>query len=90
MSRTATINDGVKGNPNLKPRNIMQEFNAEQIAEYQKCMEDPLYFIQKYVYVKDSDFEDLVALNLYPFQKNIIENMENHRFNIVKAARQVR
>ena len=34
------------GNPNLKKVNTSQEYTKEQILEYQKCMNDPLYFIK--------------------------------------------
>ena len=31
------------GNPNLKKVNTSQEYTKEQILEYQKCMNDPLF-----------------------------------------------
>ena len=34
------------GNPNLKKTNVPVEFTKEQIKEYQKCMDNPIYFIQ--------------------------------------------
>ena len=37
------------GNPNLKKVNTVQEYTKEQILEYQKCMDDPLYFIETYM-----------------------------------------
>ena len=38
------------GNPNLKKANVPVEFTKEQIQEYQKCMDDPIYFIQAVSY----------------------------------------
>ena len=37
------------GNPNLKKANVQQEWTKEQLLEYSRCMDDPLYFIQTYV-----------------------------------------
>ena len=33
------------GNPNLKKAFVSQEFTKENILEFQKCMNDPQYFI---------------------------------------------
>ena len=46
---TARKNDGYLGNPNLKPVGVQQQFTPEQVQEYVKCSNDPLYFIKKYV-----------------------------------------
>ena len=34
------------GNPNLKRANVKQEWTKEELLEYKKCMDDPLYFKQ--------------------------------------------
>ena len=33
------------GNPNLKRANVKQEWTKENLVEYQRCMDDPQYFI---------------------------------------------
>ena len=43
------------GNPNLKRANVQQEWTKEELQEYQRCMEDPLYFIQTYVRIVSLD-----------------------------------
>ena len=58
------------GNPNLKKANIQQEWTKKELLEYQKCMEDPLYFIQKYVKIVSLD-EGLIPFKMYNFQKAI-------------------
>ena len=40
------MSDNYLGNPNLKKVNTPVEFTKEQILEYQKCGEDPLYFME--------------------------------------------
>ena len=37
------------GNPNLKRANVKQEWTKENLVEYQRCMDDPQYFIENYV-----------------------------------------
>ena len=36
------------GNPNLKKANTQIEFTEENIQEFIKCKEDPVYFAQNY------------------------------------------
>jgi hypothetical protein len=37
------------GNPNLKRANTQIEFTEEQIYEFLKCKEDPVYFARNYI-----------------------------------------
>ena len=57
------------GNPNLKKANTPIQFSAEQIEEFLRCKNDPLYFTQKYVKIVSLD-EGLVHLNHISFKKN--------------------
>src|SRR6056300_931386 len=75
------------GNPNLKKANTPLEFTKEQIKEYIKCKQDPVYFAQNYVKIVSLD-EGLVPFDMYKFQKKLIRNFHNHRFNICKMPRQ--
>ena len=38
------INDVYLGNPNLKKANTQIEFTEDQVVEFLKCKEDPIYF----------------------------------------------
>ena len=75
------------GNPNLKKANIAQEWTREEVEEYTKCMNDPLYFIQKYIKIVSLD-EGLVPFNLYNFQKEMVGTFHENRFTICKLPRQ--
>ena len=75
------------GNPLLKKANVPVEWNKDQILEYQKCMQDPLYFCQKYIKIVSLD-EGLVPFDVYPFQKEILGTIHNNRFTICKLPRQ--
>ena len=75
------------GNPNLKRANVAVEFTKEQIEEYQKCMSDPIYFIENYMKIVSLD-EGLVPMNMYKFQKKMVKTFHDNRFTICKLPRQ--
>ena len=81
------MTDAYLGNPNLKKINTPVEFTQEQIVEYQKCAEDPLYFMEKYVKIVSLD-EGLVPFKMYDFQKKIVQTIHDNRFTICKLPRQ--
>jgi len=75
------------GNPNLKKANTQIEFTEEQIIEFLKCKEDPVYFARNYIKIVSLD-HGLVPFEMYPFQERLIENFHKNRFNICKMPRQ--
>ena len=75
------------GNPLLKRANAPIEWTKEQILEYQKCMEDPIYFIKNYIRIVSLD-EGLVPFEMYDFQEDIVNTIQNNRFTICKLPRQ--
>ena len=82
------MNDNVYlGNPNLKKANTQIEFTQENIIEFLKCKEDPVYFAKKYIKIVSLD-EGLVPFNLYPFQEKLVNTFHKNRFNICKMPRQ--
>ena len=81
------IDDIYLGNPNLKKANTEIEFTQEQIIEFVKCKDDPVYFAKKYIKIVSLD-EGLVPFDLYPFQEKLIRNFHEERFNICKMPRQ--
>jgi hypothetical protein len=76
------------GNPLLKKANTQIEFTEAQIIEFLKCKDDPVYFAENYIKIVNVD-DGLVPFNMYPFQRKLIQNFHNHRFNICKMPRQV-
>ena len=75
------------GNPNLKKANTPIEFTEENIVEFLKCKEDPVYFARNYVKIVSLD-EGLVPFSLYDFQEKLINRFHKNRFNICKMPRQ--
>ena len=75
------------GNPNLKKANTPIEFTEENVIEFMRCKEDPVYFAKRYIKIVSLD-EGLVPFNLYPFQEKLVRNFHENRFNICKMPRQ--
>jgi len=81
------MTDAYLGNPNLKKVNTPVEYTEEQIVEYKKCSENPLYFMEKYIQIVSLD-HGLVPFKMYEFQKKIVETIHDNRFTICKLPRQ--
>ena len=75
------------GNPNLKKANTAIEFTQDNIEEYIKCKEDPVYFAKNYVQIVTLD-HGLQPFKLYDFQEKLVKNFHEKRFNICKMPRQ--
>jgi len=75
------------GNPNLKKANTAIEFTQEQIIEFIKCKEDPVYFAKNYIQIVSLD-AGLVPFEMYKFQEKLIKRFHKNRFNICKMPRQ--
>ena len=81
------MSDVYLGNPNLKKANTPQEFTKEQIEEFIKCKEDPVYFAKNYVKIVTLD-HGLQPFKMYDFQQKLVERFHKNRFNICKMPRQ--
>ena len=75
------------GNPNLKKAGTEIQFTKEQVEEWIKCKNDPLYFATTYMQIINLD-EGLVPFEMYDFQKKILMDFHENRFNIAKLPRQ--
>ena len=75
------------GNPNLKGPGVKIEFTKEQVEEYVKCANDPVYFIKNYIKIVTLD-KGLVPFELYDYQEDIISKIHDNRYVIAKLPRQ--
>jgi len=75
------------GNPLLKKANVPINFTKEQVQEFIKCKEDPVYFTKTYVQIVSLD-EGLVPFKMWDFQEELIKKFHHNRFNIAKLPRQ--
>ena len=83
----AKAQDIYLGNPNLKKANVSEDFTPDQIQEYLKCADDPIYFIRQYLKIVSLD-EGLVSFDMYDFQEEMVQKFHTERFNIAKLPRQ--
>ena len=75
------------GNPNLKKAGTPIQFTKKQVQEWIKCKKDPIYFATHYIKIISLD-EGLVPFDMYDFQKRILQDFHENRFNIAKLPRQ--
>ena len=75
------------GNPNLKKVGTEINFTKNQIQEYLKCKDDPVYFARNYIKIISLD-EGIVPFKMWDFQEELIESFHENRFNIAKLPRQ--
>jgi hypothetical protein len=88
MLAAAPIKNRYNGNTNLKQVGYVIPFTKEQIQELIRCKNDPIYFIQKYVKIVSLDL-GLVNFDLYDYQKNFINIIQNNRKVISMQPRQM-
>ena len=75
-------------NPNLKRAGVKIEWTQDQIKEYVKCSEDPVYFALNYIRIVNVD-QGLVPFRMWDFQKHMLETFHKNRFVVCKMPRQV-
>ena len=76
-----------EGKQFLRKGNIVFEYTEEEIAELAKCANDIVYFAEKYAVVMTD--EGIQQVKLREYQKELLHNFQNDRFNIVLASRQM-
>lgn len=79
--------DHYLGNPLIKAANIKVQFTPDQVEEYLKCSNDPIYFLETYIKIVHVD-KGLIPFEMYPFQRNIVRTIHDNRFTICKLPRQ--
>jgi len=92
------INDGIvikryqnpwlKSEVGLRRAGVSFRMSPEEQAEYIKCALDVHYFTEQYCKVKTED-GSVGQIKLREYQKEILDNFVNSRFNILMASRQV-
>lgn len=65
--------------PNL--RDVIRE-------ETKRCMEDPIYFMRKYVKIQHPN-KGTIPFNLFPFQEDALQHFHDDRFLLILKSRQL-
>ena len=60
----------------------------EIVKEILKSGKDPVYFIDNYARISHP-LEGLIPFKLYPFQRELLKDFNDHRFNVILKARQL-
>ena len=76
-----------EGKQFLKKGNIVFDYTDEEITELARCATDINYFAEKYAVVMTD--EGIQQVKLRDYQKDMLKNFQNERFNIVLASRQM-
>jgi hypothetical protein len=76
-----------EGKQFLRRGNIVFEYTDSEISEIAKCANDIVYFAEKYAVVMTDNGIQKVILREY--QKQLLRDFQNNRFNIVLASRQM-
>lgn len=76
------------GIDNLRDSRDKVPMKPWMFQEIKKCAQDPIYFIEHYVYINTLD-HGFQLMKLYPYQKAAILRFMKYRFNINKWSRQV-
>lgn len=77
-----------KNNEQLPAAQSTYSYTVDELREFVKCKEDPVYFIKNYVKIIHVD-KGLVPFEMWPFQENMVRNYHENRFNITMCSRQV-
>ena len=95
---TDKINDGIvikryqnpwlKSEVGLRRSGVTFKMTPDEQQEYIRCALDVHYFVEKYCKVKRED-GSIGNILLRDYQKEILDNFVNSRFNILMASRQV-
>lgn len=72
----------------VKRPGIEIAFSKEQISEIKNCAKSAEYFGEHYYYIV-TEKQGSVLIKFFDFQRKIVNNLQNHRFNILLASRQV-
>lgn len=76
------------GITNLRDAKETVKLKPEQLAEIKKCAQDPLYFMNNYMYINTKD-NGMQLFKTWPFQEAAVKRFLKYRFNINKWSRQV-
>jgi hypothetical protein len=76
-----------QSNPFIKKAGARSEYTPEQIEEFRRCKQDPVYFIQNYCKIQHP-VRGAISFDLYDYQINMIRAFHEKKNTIVLSARQ--
>lgn len=77
-----------KNNQQLLSAGSQQQYTAQEVQEFIKCVQDPVYFIKNYMKIIQVD-KGLVPFEMWEFQEDMVRCYHENRFSITMCSRQV-
>jgi hypothetical protein len=71
----------------IKKANIETEFTQENVADLLRCRTDPVYFMEKFMFVQHPKFGKM-PFKLYEYQRKLVRHFHDNRFSIGMLGRQ--
>lgn len=71
-----------------KKPHIKVRFNKKNMEELLNCIDDPLYFMENFMYIQHP-IRGRLLLDPYDYQREMIDVVHNNRFSILLTARQL-
>jgi hypothetical protein len=68
---------------------LRSDLSWEQAAEWARCYADVGYFVHRYCWVFNANEEQWMQFSLWPTQRDVLYQMDDHRLVIVLKARQL-
>lgn len=81
------LDSAYRANIRLKRCGVKLNYTEEQLEEYIKCSQDPIYFLTNHVKVVHVDKGE-IPFDLYPFQKDMIRTIHENRRVVGRIGRQ--
>lgn len=81
------MNPFYENDTGLRKEGLVFKMTQDEVNEYIKCKMDVHYFAENYCWIK-GEKGDPVKIVLRDYQKEILDNFFNNRFNILMASRQ--
>ena len=75
------------GNDQLKAAGVKIPWPKDRLEEYNRCAQDPFYFMEKYYKIMHPD-HGLITFKFRPFQRELIEKIHGNGRVIAKCSRQ--
>lgn len=82
------MSKGYNNNPNLPKEDYRHAFTQQEIDEFVKCANDPVYFATTYMRIINVD-HGLMPFRMWDFQQDMLRTFHENRFAICKLPRQV-
>lgn len=82
------MSKGYNNNPNLPREDFKHAFTQQELDEFIKCAEDPVYFAMTYMRIINVD-RGLIPFEMWDFQQDMLKKFHENRFSICKLPRQV-